>query len=63
MNIVTVPKIDRICTIPFFLLLLLQIFHSNVTNLRGGSIFFLPLSEPVTISKGADLSMHSEKAA
>lgn len=25
--------------------------------------FFLPLSEPVTISKGADLSMHSEKAA
>lgn len=62
MNIVTVPKIDRICTIPFFLLLL-QIFHSNVTNLRGGSIFFLPLSEPVTISKGADLSMHSEKAA
>lgn len=63
MNIVTLLKIDRICTIPFFLLLLLQIFHSNVTNLRGGSIFFLPLSEPVTISKGAGLSMHSEKAA
>lgn len=62
MNIVTVPKIDRICTIPFFFVVVADFSLKRHQSARR-KYFFLPLSEPVTISKGADLSMHSEKAA